>query len=121
MMERLMRFTSKTRDDFARCLEMHQGEDACFFLFRKLEAADRQVIVVRHVLPIAEEYVIRRTETEILFEGAALVRAFQDADKDRSFLGFAHSHPSGAVNFSDKDRAVDQSILHTIRNRLDTQ
>lgn len=120
-MERLIRFASKTRDDFARHLEMHQGEDACFFLFRKLEAADRQVIIVRRVLPISEEYVIRRTEHDILFEGAALVRAFREADKDRSFLGFAHSHPSGAVGFSDKDCAVDESILNTIRNRMDEQ
>lgn len=120
-MERVLRLTSKTREDFARHLELHEGEDACFFLFRKLEAADRQVIIVRRVVPISEEYVIRRTEHEILFEGAALVRAFREADKDKSFLGFAHSHPSGAFEFSEKDRAVDESILRTIQNRLDAQ
>lgn len=121
MIANILRLPTNVLEDFARELNKHEEEDACFFLFRRLKTADRQIIMVRRVVPIAEEHVVRRTRNEILFEGAALVRAFRHAIEDHSFLGFAHSHPDGAFSFSDKDDAVDKSILNTIQNRMEHQ
>src|SRR5689334_18720287 len=118
-MDRILRLSNETLGEFRKHLQRHEEEDAVFFLFRRLEARQRDVIMVRKVIPIPEEFVVRRSRDEILFEGAALVKAFTQARLDGSYLGFAHSHPSGAIGFSQKDDVVDQSILETISNRLE--
>jgi hypothetical protein len=93
------------------------NERGAILLLRKFDraVADQESstrFVVVDVVEMTDDWVIESTATSLRINMRKLPEIYFRCEQEDLELGFAHSHPSGHPDFSDKDDLNEQNILH---------
>lgn len=93
------------------------NERGAIVLLRKFDRAvhDQKPsirFVAVDVIEMTDDWVIESTTTSLRINMRKLPEIYFRCEREDLELGFAHSHPSGHPDFSDKDDRNEQNILH---------
>lgn len=105
---------------FANHPEGH--ERAAVILFRKL---DRTVLGLQNsarylsidVIPFGEDWITSSSPLHVDFETKHLREFFRRAEDENLVFGFAHNHPVGSAEFSEKDNLNEEVLVTALASR----
>lgn len=97
-------------------------ERAAAVLFRRhshdvpgLDASDRYVAI--DFVPFDEDWITSSSSIHVDFDVAPLRELFRRCEEEGLVFGFAHNHPGGYPQFSDKDDENEMTLMCAIGNR----
>ncbi|HJZ90605.1 MAG TPA: ThiF family adenylyltransferase [Gemmataceae bacterium] len=98
-------------EDLRRAVFSAPGlEGAAYLLCGVSDTGAERRLLVRHVVPVAEEHVLRQEKFQLSIESASYVRVAKQAKMIGASVVFVHSHPDGVADFSVRDDREDEKL-----------
>jgi len=97
----------------------HREEEQAAFLLCRTSATEREVrLLVREVIPLAEEHVLSASLEHMSISSAAYVPLLKRANDEFLAIVYVHSHPPGFPNFSKQDDGEEDHLFQSVFNRV---
>jgi molybdopterin/thiamine biosynthesis adenylyltransferase len=96
-------------------------ERAAYALCRISVNDDETRLLVRRIIPVIEEDIIKATKVSLSIKSQSFLRAMKQADISKQVFVFIHSHPTGFETHSTQDDAEEKMLFRTAYNRIATK
>lgn len=110
--------------DHARMIEhlfsRKDVEQAAYVLCRPARTTSGLVLLVRKVVPVAQEDIIEATKYGMKIRSRSYTRAMKEANDRKECFVFAHSHPDGVPGHSGQDDTEEVALFRTAYIRIAT-
>lgn len=97
---------------------VHDVERGAYLLCRLSTAANETRLIVRDVIPVAQEDILEQSATHMKIASISYRRAMKWAHLRKSAFVFVHSHPSGSPAHSLQDDAEEAKLFATAHARI---
>lgn len=88
----------------------------------RISSTDQETrLLVRTIIPVAEEDIIEATAVSMKITPRSFLRAMKTADQTKQVFVFIHSHPEGFENHSGQDDVQEKMLFGTAYNRINTK
>jgi molybdopterin/thiamine biosynthesis adenylyltransferase len=95
------------------------GERGAYLICRASESSTELRLLVREVIPVAENETLASSATHMSIRSTSFTRAMKIADAHKSSFVFVHSHPGGVAVFSRQDDLEEKKLFATAYTRID--
>ncbi len=121
-----MHYTLTFPEDKYKELTAHLFKDrtverGAYALCRISSNNEQTKLLVRAIIPVAEEDIIEATSVSMRIAPLSFLRVMKTADQTKQVFVFIHSHPTGFANHSRQDDLEEKMLFKTAYNRINTK